>query len=130
MARFCTRENEPLKKWNGIPIYLATILAAVLTAGFLFCAVLQSLRSDLIFRFMFFMPGDALNVFSAFTYPLVDKLNFFTPFFIFFFYWLAVGIETHLGRGVLTRLLLIIVLIPVAIACAMWWGFGVRSVLS
>jgi hypothetical protein len=127
MARFCTRENEPLKKWNGIPIYLTTIIAAVMVAGLLFSAVLQSLRSPLLERLTFILPGNDLNWLAAFTYPLIDQFSFFTPFVIFFFYWLAVGIETHLGRAVLTRLLAILVLLPVGLACAMWWGFSAQG---
>jgi hypothetical protein len=127
MARFCTRENEPLKKWNGVPIYLTTIIVAVMAAGLLFSAILQSLRSPLIERLTFILPGNDLNWLAAFTYPLIDRLSFFTPLSILFLYRLSVGIETHLGRAVLTRLFAILVLLPVAFACAMWWGFSVEG---
>ena len=129
MARFCTRENEPLKKWNGVPIYLTTLIAAALAAGFLISAILLSLRSPLFYRLMFDLPENDLNWLAALTYPFIDYINFFTPICILFFYNMAVGIETHLGRWVLTRTLLIITLVPVAIACALWWGMGLSSSL-
>src|SRR5688572_27929627 len=100
MARYCTRENEPLGKWNNIPIYLTTIIAAVMVAGLIFSAVLQSLRSGLLLQLTFLLPGNGdMNYLAAITYPLMDRLNFFTPFSIFFLYQLGVGIETHLGRS-------------------------------
>jgi hypothetical protein len=127
MARYCTRENAPLGKWNGVPIYLTTIVTAVFVLGLLFSAILQSLRSPLLLDLTFYLPGNDLNWLAAFTYPLIDRLSFFTPFGIFFIYRFAVGIETHLGRAVLTRLMLLLVLVPVVIGCLMWWGFGIST---
>ena len=125
MARYCTRENEPLKKWNGIPIYLTTIITALLALGLLLSAVLLAARSPLFETLTFSLPGDATNFLSAFTYPFMDYLSFFTPFGIFFFYRFSVGIETHLGRSVLTKLLLLLTLVPVALATLIYYAFGI-----
>jgi hypothetical protein len=125
MARYCTRENEPLKKWNGIPIYLTTIITALFVVGFLVSAILLAMRSPLFETLTFSLPGDFTNFFSALTYPFFDYLSFFTPFGIFFFYRFAVGIETHLGRRVLAKLLLLLTLVPVALSTLMFYGFGV-----
>src|SRR5690348_7406980 len=122
MARFSTRETEPLGRWNGFPIYLSTIIAAVLLLGLLTSAVLQSLRSPLLLD-LTFRSGNDLNWLAAFTYPLIGQFSFFTPFFILFFYWPSVGIETHLGRGVLSRILALVVLVPVAIGLVLWHVF-------
>jgi hypothetical protein len=129
MARFCTRENEPLKKWNGIPIYLTTILTAVFVVGLMVSAVLIALRSPLFERLAFSLPGTAWNAVGAFTYPFLGQVSFFTPFAIFCFYWWSVGIETHLGRAVLSKLLILLALVPVAVNAAMWYGMGQPSLL-
>jgi hypothetical protein len=63
-----------------------------------------------------------------FSYIFVQQLSFFTPFSILFFYWAAVGIETHLGRIVLSRLLLLLTLVVPAIGAIWWWGFGLPSI--
>src|SRR5687767_2274933 len=123
MARYCTRENEPLKKWNGIPIYLTTILTALFVFGLLVSAVLESMRSPLLYRLLFSLPGDAWTPLSLLTYPFIGQISFFTPFAIICFYWWSVGIETHLGRPVLSKLLALLVLIPAAIAAVAWYGF-------
>jgi len=124
MARYCTRENEPLKKWNGIPIYLTTILTALFVVGLLVSAILQSAGSQLLRDLIFGLPGGAWNFLGAFTYPFIDQLSFFTPLGILCFYWWSVGIETHLGRVVLARLFLLLTLVPVAYVAVLWYGFG------
>jgi hypothetical protein len=65
-----------------------------------------------------------------FTYVLIDHVSFFSPFAVLFFYWVSVGIETHLGRIVLTRLLILLALVPPAVAAIWWWGFDHSSLLS
>src|SRR5436189_4448412 len=124
MARYCTRENAPLGKWNGVPIYLTTILTALLAAGFLFSAVLHSTRSSLLIDLTFIVPGGSLNWLSWLTYPFIDQLSFFTPFCIFLFYWFAVGIETHLGRRILVQMIALIVIVPVLLGLIAWHAFG------
>src|SRR5262249_40099576 len=77
---------------------------------------------------VFLMPlYPAWSVWRLFTYVFINPVNFFTPFGIFFFYWFSVGIETHLGRGVLTRLLLLLVLVPVVVSAFCWWVLGLQS---
>jgi hypothetical protein len=129
MARFCTRENEPLKKWNGIPIYLTTILTALFVVGLLGSAVLMALRSPLFQNLAFSLPGSAWNAVGIFTYPFLGQISFFTPFAIFCFYWWSVGIETHLGRAVLAKLLILLTLVPAAVSTAMWYGMGLPALL-
>src|SRR5438045_1067240 len=45
MSRYLSRETEPYGKWKGIPIYLTTILTALLVAGFLGSAALAAAHS-------------------------------------------------------------------------------------
>src|SRR5438034_318034 len=116
MARYLSRESEPYGKWKGIPIYLTTILCAALVAGLFVTAFLRSAGSPLISNLVFALPVSHWTGWLAvFSYPLVDKVTFFTPFAIMIFYWLAVGVESHLGRGPLVKLLILITLTPVAV---------------
>ena len=126
MARYSSGNNQPLRYWNNIPIYLTTVLTAVFVLGLIASAVLTSLRSPLLGLLIFEMPlRPEWSLWRLFTYVFVGRVSFFTPFSILFFYWLASGIETHLGRVVLSRLLLLITLAVPAMAAVWWWAFGV-----
>jgi hypothetical protein len=128
MARYLSRESEPYGKWKGIPIYLTTILCAALVIGLIVTAFLGSARSPLVRDFIFAFPmSHWTGWLSVITYPFIDNINFFTPFGIMVFYWLAVGIETHLGRSALVKLLVIITLVPVAVSAVAWWGFSMPT---
>ena len=128
MARYLSRESEPFGKWKGIPIYLTTLLCAALIAGLVATAFLGSAKSPLVGWLIFSLPMNHWSEWvSVLSYPFIDDISFFTPFSIMVFYWLAVGVETHLGRGPLVKLLLIITLTPVAIAAVAWWGFSIPT---
>ena len=115
MARYMSRDTEPLAKWRGMPIYLTTILTALLTAGFLVSAVLTAARSPWLRSLTFMTPVTSWSGWlSVLSYAFVSRVDFFTPLGIVCFYWWAAGIETHLGRGPLVRLLGLLVLLPVA----------------
>ena len=128
MARYSSGQNQPLTHWNSLPIYLTTILTAVLVAGLVISAVLMSLRSPLLELFIFSMPLEpAWSLWRLLTYVIIGRVSFFTPFSILFFYWISVGLETHLGRPKLAWLLGLITLITPAVGALWWWGFGVPS---
>ena len=128
MARYYSGQNQPLGHWNNLPIYLTTILTAVLVAGLVISAVLMSMQSPLLRIFIFEMPlAPAWSAWRLFTYPIIGQVSFFTPFSILFFYWLSVGLETHLGRPKLAWLLVVITLVTPAVAALWWWAFGAPS---
>jgi hypothetical protein len=129
MARYCTRENEPFGKWNGVPIYLTTIITVVMVVGLVLSAVLQAMRSPLLEDLMFILPYGRMNWVAAVTYPFIDFLSFFTPFAIFFFYRMALGVETHMGRSALGWLLALLVAVPILLAVVMWSGLGIGGML-
>ncbi len=131
MARYMSRDTEPLFKWGRLPIYLTTIFAALLAVGFLLSAVLKSAHSPWLNALTFTAPVRSWTGWlSALSYPLVSEVNFFTPLSIICFYWWALGIESHLGRAPLARLLGILVLLPVAFVSVLSLsGFG-GSVLA
>jgi hypothetical protein len=59
---------------------------------------------------------------------LVGQMNLFTPFAILCFYWWSVGVETHLGRGILTKLLLLLALSGPVVGLVWWWGLGKETI--
>jgi hypothetical protein len=129
MARYLSGPTQPYGKWNGIPIYLTTILTAALVIGIIATTVLMASGAGLILNaFAFTMPLEpAWSLWRLFTYTLIQQPSFFTLFSLFFFYWFSAGIETHLGRGVLTRLLILLALIPPAVAAVVYWTLHVSG---
>ncbi len=131
MARYTSRDTEPLAKWRGVPIYLTTILAALLLVGFLGSAFLKAARSPLLEALAFHTPVASWKGWlSVLTYPFVSEVNFFTPFTIICFYWWAAGIETHLGRAPLVRLLLLLTLTPVVSDVVLSYALKMNNVLA
>ncbi len=131
MARYTSRDTEPLAKWRGVPIYLTTILAALLLVGFLGSAFLKAARSPLLEALAFHTPVASWKGWlSVLTYPFVSEVNFFTPFTIICFYWWAAGIETHLGRTPLVRLLLLLTLTPVVSDVVLSYALKMNNVLA
>jgi hypothetical protein len=129
MARYSSySNNEPLTRWNNIPIYLTTILTAVFVAGFLFRALSQASNSLAWFFFAFTMPLDpSWSVWRVATYVVLDPVSFFTPFSILCFYWWSIGIETHLGRETLVKLLALLVLTAPAVCIFWYWGMHLET---
>lgn len=130
MARYLSRETLPYGKWNGIPIYLTTLLTVAFVIGLFVSAILKSAGSPLLTSLVFNLPNDSWSGwFSSLSYIFVGLPDFFTPLGIICFYFWSVGIESHLGRGPLVRLWAILTFLPVAIAAVLWFGFGTGSLL-
>ncbi len=128
MARFSSGNTPPLGHWNNVPIYLTTILTAGFVIGLLTSAVLAAAHSPLVAWLILAMPLEpGWSLWRLVTYVFVNQVSFFTPFSIFFFYWMSLGIETHLGRPTLARLLTLLVLVVPAVAAAWWFGLGRSS---
>jgi hypothetical protein len=124
MARYYSGKNQPLAHWNNLPIYLTTILAVLMVVGLFVSAVLMSMSSPLLGWLVFAMPLDpAWSLWRLFTYVFIGRVSFFTPFGILFFYWMSVGIETHMGRPKLAKLLVLIALVTPAVSAVWWWLF-------
>lgn len=128
MARYYSGRNQPLTHWNNLPIYLTTILAALLVVGLIVSAVLMSAQSPLLAWLIFAMPLEpGWSLWRLVSYVFIEEVSFFSPFGILFFYWMGVGIESHLGRPKLARLLVLITLVTPAVAALWWWFAGVPS---
>lgn len=126
MARYTSGQNPPLGNWNGLPIYLTTIFTAALVLGLAVSAILLSMQSPLFQALIFSMPLKPWwSLWRLFTYVFIGHISFFTPFSILFFYWMSVGIETHLGRRVVSTLWILLALTVPAVAALWYWILGV-----
>jgi len=131
MARYYSGNNQPLGTWNNIPIYLTTIITAVFAASLVLGAIAAAARFPWMALLMFTMPvTPSWALWRLVSYVLLQQVSFFTPFSIMFFYWASVGIETHLGRAALSRLLLLLTFVVPGMAAIWWWGLGVPSVAT
>lgn len=128
MARYASGQNQPITHWNNLPVYLTTILTAVFVVVIILLAVASAAGIPLAAWLMFPMPLlPAWSVWRAITYVTVQPINFFTPFSLLCFYWWGVGIESHMGRSVLSKLLLLLALSGAAVGALFWWGFGAST---
>src|SRR3954452_7705979 len=104
MARYASGQNQPITHWNNLPIYLTTILTAVFVASLIVIVVASSMSLPLAEWLMFPMPLEpAWSLWRLVTHILIMPISFFTPFSIICFYWWSVGVETHLGRTILSK---------------------------
>jgi len=123
MARYASRNNEPLTRWRDHPVYLTTILTALLAAAILVTVVLTAAHVPI--PLVFVMPLEpAWALWRLVTYVFVNPINLFTPFSILCFYIWSMGVETHLGRDSLAKLLILLLLAGPLAGAVWWWGFG------
>lgn len=127
MARYSSYSNNtPITTWNNFPIYLTTILTGCFALGLLFSLLAGGGVTVALFADP--TPLHPLwSVWRLFTYIFVDRVSYFTLFYIAFFYWACIGIETHLGRPVLVRLLAILVLMNPLVSLLWYWIAGAIS---
>jgi hypothetical protein len=130
MPRYLSLETEPFGKWKGVPIYLTTIISAVMVAGLILCAFIEAEGSFDLRAAGFFVPRDGwANAITLWIYPLIDRFSFFTPFAIFCFYWWSIGIETHLGRKVLSQLVILLIAVPAAASTLVAYSLNSPDIL-
>lgn len=125
MARYSFRENDPITRWNEIPIYLTTILTALFVVGVLLTAAGAGIQ-----HLNFVLPGSAWNLITISTYPFVGSLDLFSLFAIYFFYQMSIGLETHLGRSKLLKLLGLFAAIPALVGAVACYGYGHPVILA
>ncbi|MGB8355130.1 MAG: DUF6576 domain-containing protein [Chthoniobacteraceae bacterium] len=110
----------PITWFRRKPVYLTTILAALLVVGMFVTVFLETAKVDTsIFAFFTdtFWHG---AVWQIVTYPLLGRPDFFFIFNVFFFYWFGVDVEKYLGRSRYAKLLALLILTP-PILLSLWW---------
>lgn len=91
-------DNQPLRYWNGRPIYLTAYLTMALGVGIVVTMLLTSAAVPA--TFLVFYPDAFAHgmLWQPFTYFLVNPIDFFTPLGVACFYSWGVEIEKYLGR--------------------------------
>ena len=114
------RDNEPLRYYGRVPVYVATILAALYAVGVLVTVVLNVAGwpvENLAFSTeMFFRHG---WLWQLPTCTFVNFPSFFLPFGIFFLYRFCVEIEQYFGRSALLKLYALL-LLTIAAVLGLW----------
>ena len=129
---FGKRDTMPLTWMGRLPVYASTILVAICVAGMIatvFLTTAQGMAGIVPFRFDPQAFWKQAHLWQLFTFPLIDFPSFFYVFGLCFMYSFGVGLETHLGRRVLIRLILLLCLVP-ALTASAWWMAGVPVNLS
>lgn len=114
------RDNQPLGRYRGVPIYLTTIIVAVIVVGLVFSALAGYLASLAWFAFdpgLFWQQGQLWRLIS---YLIVDQVNFFTIFGLMFLYSFGRDCEQEMGRGRYSVFFGLLVLTPALIATLLW----------
>lgn len=108
----------PITWIKRTPIYIATVIAALMVVTLFLRVVLESahVNTSLLFAFRAetFLHG---WVWQLFTYPWLEEPDFFFLISVAFFYFPAVEIEKYLGRRRFLILLGLLVLYPAVIVC-------------
>lgn len=119
------RDNQPLGRYRGMPIYLTTIFVAVIVVGLVVSALAGYFTAVSWFAFapdLFWRHGQVWRLLS---YLMVDQVNFFTIFGLMFIYSFGRDCELELGRGRYIAFLGLLILTPALIATSLWLlGFG------
>ena len=117
------RDNQPITRYNGVPVYLTTIVVVVIVAGLILCALSETAFA--LFAFipeLFWRHGQVWRLVS---YLAADQVHFFTIFNLLFLYSFGRDCEIEMGRGRYAAYLALLVFTP-ALAATVFWlcGFG------
>lgn len=119
------RDNQPLNRIKGIPIYLTTIIVAAIVVGLVVAALAGFSNSVVWFAFdpaSFWHQGQVWRLLS---YLIVDQVNFFTLFSLFFLYSFGRNCEQEMGRSRYLVFLALLIASPALVASLLWLlGFG------
>jgi membrane associated rhomboid family serine protease len=113
-------DYRPITWWKRVPIYITTIICALLVVGMFATTVCQTANvgvTPLMFSVGAFWQRGWL--WQLLTYPFIDQPSFFYLFSILFFYTSGIEVEKYLGRVRFMKLYALLVLLPVAIV-SLW----------
>src|ERR1035437_9248618 len=107
-----SRDNQPLGRYRGMPIYLTTIIVAVIVVGLVISALAGISTSFAWFAFepdLFWHHGQVWRLLS---YLIVGQVNFFTIFCLMFIYSFGRDCELEMGRGRYFAFLALLIFTP------------------
>ena len=105
-------DYRPVTWFRRMPVYVTTILVAVLTLGMFATVIMESSRVSL--ATFGFLPAEFFrgNVWQVLTYSLIAQPDFFFLFGMFFLYASGIEVEKYLGRTRFIQLLALLLLVP------------------
>src|SRR4030095_14505110 len=119
------RDNGPLTRIWSVPVYLTTILVALMLAGVVFTAFANYTTSVALFGFYPALAWKEVQVWRTVTYVFVDGASFFTLFVLMFFYSFGQNCEESLGRQRYVAFLAVLIGVPLLTGTVMWFmGFS------
>lgn len=119
------RDNQAIGNFRGLPIYLTTILVAVIAVGLIFSALAGVYTAFALFAFQADLVWRHGQVWRLVSYLAVDQVSFFTLFNLLFLYAFGRDCENEMGRGRYAAFLGVLVLTPVVLATVLWFaGIG------
>lgn len=119
------RDNQPIGNFRGLPIYLTTVIVALIVAGLVFSAVAGFGTAVGWFAFSPELLWRHGQVWRLVSYLAVDQVSFFTLFSLIFLYSFGRDCERELGRGRYLAFLALLILTPAVVASLLWLaGFG------
>jgi membrane associated rhomboid family serine protease len=117
------RDNQPITRYNGVPVYLTTIVVAVIVVGLIVSALSETAFA--LFAFipeLFWRHGQVWRLAS---YLAADQVHFFTIFNLLFLYTFGRDCEVEMGRGRYSAYLGLLIFTPTLVATVFWLcGFG------
>ncbi len=119
------RDTLPLTWIGRVPIYAATVVAALEVIGLIVFAVLRAAHVPLYyFAFSPVYFWKQYGLWTLLTYPLISEPNFFSLFSVYFIYRYGCDLEGYLGRRVFLRILFLLILLQPLICTAIWLMTG------
>jgi membrane associated rhomboid family serine protease len=113
-------DNQPIGNVRGIPIYLTTIVVAVIVVGLIFSALAGGYTAGALFAFHPESVWRHGQIWRLVSYLAVGEVNFFTIFNLLFLYGFGRDCERELGRGRYVAFLGVLLLVPAVIATILW----------
>lgn len=114
------RDNRPLGNFQGLPIYLTTIVVAIIVVGLVFSAFAGFYTAAGLFAFSPDLVWRHAQIWRLVTYLAVGQVNFFTLFNLLFLYSFGRDCEREMGRARYAGFLAVLTLTPVAIGTVLW----------
>ncbi|HTB64367.1 MAG TPA: DUF6576 domain-containing protein [Opitutales bacterium] len=117
-------DHQPIRYFGRVPVFAATILAALYCGGMLFTTVCSAagisvmpwaLNADTFYRHF--------HLWQVLTYSFINSPDFYFLFGVFFLYRFSAEIEQYFGRRAFLKLFAANLLVP-ALVLGVWALFG------
>jgi membrane associated rhomboid family serine protease len=119
----------PITWFHRKPIYLTTILVALLVFGMFATIFLATAHASLqVLAFSAAQFWEHLALWQIVSYPLLDWPGFFFIFGLFCFYWFGTDVERYLGRSRYITLLVLLIITPPLLQSVWWKAAGAYGI--